>query len=149
VASGRGRSIGTDPAARGLAALEDLLTGVLQAKVADMQDVVASLSESRCPDIRRNVSILRQDAMSGYPGARPSAGSGSGGGAQNCQPSRAGPLPPAPVHDLVEGAAVGIADRPQRTIRRIAEVDEIRRVAVIREAEQTVSQILVGDGRVA
>src|SRR5579875_17001 len=44
-------------------------------------------------------------------------------------------LPPAAMHHLVEWPPVGIADRPQRPIIRIAEVDQVRRLAILGKSQ--------------
>jgi uncharacterized protein (TIGR00369 family) len=54
-------------------------------------------------------------------------------------PSRDGPaggLPAASVHNLAERSPVGLADRRQRPVGRVAERDEQRPAAVLGEAEQ-------------
>ena len=60
-----------------------------------------------------------------------------------------GGLPAAAVHDLAERPPVGLADRRQRPVGRVAERDEQRPFAVLGEAEQLAGQRQVGDARVA
>jgi len=62
------------------------------------------------------------------------------------RPSR---LPAPPVHDLVERAALGVPDRSQRPVGRVAERDQQRPVAVGREAQDLPGELDVRDPGVA
>ena len=62
---------------------------------------------------------------------------------------RAGALPAAAVHDLVERSPVEPLERPQRPIGRVAERDEVCKEVVIREAEDLPGELFIVHGRVA
>jgi hypothetical protein len=52
------------------------------------------------------------------------------------------------VHDLVERAAVRVADQRQRAIGRVAERDQVSAEPVAGKAEQAAREVLVADARV-
>src|SRR5687767_2717288 len=57
--------------------------------------------------------------------------------------------PTTAVDDLVEGTPVGLHDRRQRTVARVAEADHVRRGVAVGEAEDAARRLLVADRRVA
>src|SRR5580692_10233615 len=63
--------------------------------------------------------------------------------------SSSGGLPVPAMYDIVERAPVGILDRGQRPVRRVAERDQQRPVAVVRDAQQLAHPGQVRDPRVA
>src|SRR3954452_7147988 len=57
-------------------------------------------------------------------------------------------LPASPVHDVVEGAAVGVLHRAQRPVGGVAEAEQIGAEVAVGEAEDLARLVLVADRRV-
>jgi hypothetical protein len=75
---------------------------------------------------------------------------GRGAAARLSRRPRVGPgLPVAPVDDLVEGAAVGVGDRLEGPVSRIAEGQHVGACPVVGYAEDAPAGRLVANGRVA
>jgi DNA-binding SARP family transcriptional activator len=58
-------------------------------------------------------------------------------------------LPVIPVHDVVEGAAVGPDERPQRPVGRVAQADQVDGEVAAGEPQHPLRLLLVGNRRVA
>src|SRR3954451_19161000 len=57
-------------------------------------------------------------------------------------------LPASPVHDVVEGAAVGVLHRAQRPVGGVAEAEQIGAEVAVGQAEDLARLVLVADRRV-
>src|SRR3954453_16769180 len=57
-------------------------------------------------------------------------------------------LPATPVHDVVEGAAVGVLHRAQRPVGGVAEAEQIGAEVAVGEAEPPLRLLLISDRRV-
>jgi hypothetical protein len=87
-----------------------------------------TLAGTRGPTVRSDKTVVNF----GFSEAAPDAG-----------------LPVTVPDDLVDGATIGLGDRPQRAVGRVPHAQQVGDVVIARHAEDLAGLVLVADRRVA